>query len=187
VIQLSDSGDYNGWYRIALWEEEFVFDTATYPKVIGTKETYSGVILSPHGPLGNGVPLGIGSAEIWNPPPFDGSITPPPTNSPLATMYILGGQLGVHHILGLPPGLSSQLGLTRGANPRFELVDSNNTPAAVYRHWKVKPLGNEIDEETPTIKGADLIISPDTMARCFSICGGNMRMETQVDDKPLSR
>lgn len=187
VDKLSDSGDYKGWYRIALWEEEFVFDTATYPKVIGTTETYSGVILSPHGPLGNGVPLGIGSAEIWSPPPFTGSITPPPTNSPLATIYILGGQFGVHHILGLPPGLSSQLGLTRGANPRFELVDSNNNPAAVYRHWKVKPLGNEIDEETPTLKGADLIISPNTMARCFSICGGKMRMETQVEDKPLSR
>lgn len=185
---LVDSAEFNGWFRVALWECEMVSDETTYPTVKEKVEVFGGIVLNYSGRGSDGdVPLGKGVREMWWPPAFSGKLSAVPSNSPLAGLMILGGRLGVHHVLGLPPVLSSQMTLRRSPASRLELVDSNGRVAVVYRQWRVRPLGTDIDEETMAIRGADLVISPETMERIQIIGGAQMAWVTQPFRTPVSR
>jgi hypothetical protein len=51
----------------------------------------------------------------------------------------------------------------------LHLVDETNKIALVFRHWSLRPIGNDMDEQTPRFRGYDLLLRPDLFARLRDI------------------
>lgn len=176
AVTISGESSYNGWYRCGYYERELVFGHEPLPNLNCEVEVYAGIEFANRQALlgSEQIPFGRGNAELmwfWQ----GGGEVPVYLNAfrgPLVGLAWTRDYLGSRPILALPTRLSVRCGVyTREYPGRLELVDSEGKSAVLFRWWSVRPLGDELSEQTPILQGCDLILRPDIFERIcqFSI------------------
>src|SRR5205085_8091864 len=80
-------------------------------------------------------------------------------------MEYKSGLLGTVPLLGIRPDIALRLALNAVPSVgQLQFMDSAGVPAVVFRQWHEKPLGDDLDEETPTLEGCDLLLRGDLFA-----------------------
>ncbi len=183
VVAISGEDSYNGWYRCGYYERELILERETLPDLKCEIKIYAGIEFSDQSLLrSNQIPFGFGNAEqgwFWE----EKGGTQIYLNSfygPLVGFACTRDYLGCRPILVLHPNLSIRCGLYPGRYPgHLELVDSQGKSAVLFRWWNVRPLGDELYEQTPILQGYDLILRPDIFEK---ICQFSTRapIETKI-------
>jgi hypothetical protein len=165
LLAITNEDDYNGWYRCGYYQRELLFEDKVLGDLSGEVSVYSGVIFAREESLleQGMLPFGRGDADFWwdwhreyvllQPQGFSGS---------LVGLEWVRDFLGSRPLLMLPPHLAIRCGLQPIEWPgRLELVDTQGASALLFRWWNVRPVGDELREQTPILQGCDLILRPD--------------------------
>jgi hypothetical protein len=165
VVPLSSQDDYAGWVRCGLYEEQLVLKGEDiFAECIKEVTITGGVVSAPEGALKKGsLPLGIGHVGLWWEGFSDHSIAQESRyKGPLLGFSFLASFVGVYPLLIPHRRYLTSLSPTLRAQPGpFELVDGNGHPCVRFRWWKVRPLGNDLDESASRLRGCDLVMRRD--------------------------
>jgi hypothetical protein len=170
-----EDSPFDGWVRLALFDEEIVNRPGSMmPWGVDHKiRIVEGAILrsGPEDELHAGdFPFGKGSPLDWWAEPervvlHYGQLSRA-ARGPIVSFTILSDPAGIGPLFALAPSFAAWLGLSPGRWPEMlHLVDEANQIALVFRHWSLRPIGSDIDEQTPRFRGCDLLLRPDLFAR----------------------
>jgi hypothetical protein len=159
--------DFAGWQRLGYFERELLLSARPgLPEYESSLTRVQGLWIGTRPARGDQNPSPIGHAdsslvfEIAN-----SSAIRVPTSGPVVGLAIVEDFIGTLRVLSLAPALNAKLGLRRRNRiGRLELIDEQGNPAVVYRHWRVRPLGDRIGEAASRFEGCDLIARPDVYA-----------------------
>jgi hypothetical protein len=165
IVPLPDEDDYAGWVRCGLFEEQLVLKGEdSFAECIREVTITGGAVSAPDGEVtGGSLPFGIGHTEAWW-EGFSDSLNAKPSRQkgPLLGFTFLESFLGVYPLLVPHPRYLARHSPTLRAQPGpFELIDKDGRPCVRFRWWKVKPLGNDLDESASRLRGCDLVMRHD--------------------------
>lgn len=179
---LANEGEFSGWYRLALHERQALMDKPTYPTFRGWRDLYAGVLIGgAKGYDGRTLPYGLGGRELWDLHPRPRRVFKPVVGRAVVSLYVQRDRLGLDHVFGFDSEIRGLLSLAPVGNS-LELNDSSGRKCVVFRRWRVRPLGADIDEEMPVLSGCDLLLHPTAYARLEEACGGDMALVTSISE-----
>lgn len=162
VEPLTESGQYNGWYRCGYFEDELLINEETRG-FNGVLRIMEGIefhddfsLISPHPPFAQT------NGDYWweN---GEWQINPAEFNGPMTGLDLRKDLLGILPMLVLHPAISTALKLESQNSWQSPLVlyDVQGDVAVRFRCWHVRPIGSSIDLENVRLEGCDLIVRPD--------------------------
>lgn len=178
-----EGGEFDGWYKMASVERQLTYSDSALGECSGYIVAAVGAIFE-DGPVMHPTSyrlFGQGTAsEGWACPP-DVDLSGWPLTGQSVGMENMEELTGTKRILMLAPPLTSLCGLRPGPWPgRLTMVDGKGFPAVVFRQWRVRPIGDQLDQATPQLSGCDLVVRPDIFERISSVMTANCRLVTQV-------
>lgn len=190
VLPVED--ELGGWTRLAWREREYTFHRHMHwgnPSEI-LSVVAGAVVSAPGEQPGHAMPLGRFPARAWF--QWDGLLPRSlpvewaPPSGPVIGLDQLGGPLGDHEVLVMPPVYAVRYGLRPAIWPGpLRWLDAAGRPAVVYRSWRVRSITGLSSDEPSMLDGCELLVRPDIHERLMVDCGARMVLATRVSRREV--
>jgi tetratricopeptide (TPR) repeat protein len=173
VSPVEGSDEYAGWYRCGYFERELLISEDSRKSFTGTLMVMAGIQFpqEPGVVDQSKITLANGDADAWWRHYGERVTSLTEFVGCVVGLDYLVDWLGKRPMLSLQPNLVENLKLQAPTSwqSRLALTDSSGQNAIVFRSWSARPVGNSIDEESPRLEGADLLMRPDVFEQMLRI------------------
>jgi hypothetical protein len=173
VSPVEGGDEYAGWYRCGYFERELLISENSRRSFTGTLTVMAGIQFpqEPGVVDQSKITLANGDADAWWRHYGERATSLTEFAGCMVGLDYVVDWLGKHPMLVLQPNLVENLKLQapKSWQCRLALTDSSGQNAIVFRSWSVRPVGNSIDEESPRLEGADLLMRPDVFEQVLRL------------------
>jgi hypothetical protein len=155
-----DDPVYPGWFRIGYYERELLRSTEIFRKITGEQIVMSGVQLHPGGSADREACLVNGHRRQRG------------TSLFVAAMHAHHGPFGPVHLLLPAVEVMERFSLRPGAWAAPFVARDRRGVAVVFRQWRQEPLGDDLNEEEPILRGCELLLRPDLYQLLYEMAAG---------------
>lgn len=155
-----DDPAYPGWFRIGYYERELLRSTSMFRKISGEQIAMSGLQLHPGGSADREACL------------LNGHVRQRGTSLFLTAMHVHHGPFGPVHVLLPAAELMERFSLEPGAWIAPFVAHDRHGIAVVFRQWHHEPLGDDLEQQEPVLRGCELLLRPDLYRSLYEMAAG---------------
>jgi hypothetical protein len=167
-----DDPAYPGWYRIGYFERELLRSTELFRKITGEQIVMSGMQLHPGGSADREACLLNGHRRQHG------------TSLFLAATHAHHGPFGPTNVLLPAVEVMERFSLQPGAWTSPFVAHDDRGIAVAFRQWRHEPLGDDLNEEEPVLRGCELLLRPDLYRALYEMAAGWVSDITVVWTQP---